>query len=810
MHASARPPPVSSASPRPARWLARRWRPLAGLLAVLIGLMAMVGWAIGSVTLIAGQPGQPAMQPMTAIGTMLGGTGLWGLAVGKPRWALFGVPIGLIGLATLYQYAGGGDLGIDRLLFARVIDNQPWLYPAPGRMAESSALLFVMLALALVLAARGGRSARLGLWLATAGVTVGAIVITGYVTGNGAFRAAGLLVEMALPTAISLTVMFAALASLATAPQAARSARTATAAQRAITALAPLRRLPLWLRVSGGVAVPVAAFAARELLGGFIGLSPMVQFVPAVVLAAFLFGPGAGIISVLVSTVLGRFLFVPFGSLAVAAPRDEAVLLLFMIIFLIVTAAIDLMFSTIERAQADADALRRQASLIDQSRDAILAWELDGTIIYWSRGAAALYGHSADAVMGQDVHRLLATQPPEQRTEMAARLARDGTWIGELVYRASDGRQLTVETRLAQVRDSNGRQVVLETSRDLTAKRAAERRAANVELQMAAILDALPIGILVSEMPSGRIVLANPAVEAIFRHPVPDTPDVAAYRIWESYHADGRRVEAEDYPLGRVLATGQRAEGEYRYRRGDGTDAWVRIVGAPIRDVDGALVGGVVGIVDIDEEKRLVEHQQLLMAELSHRVKNMLAVVQGIASSTMRRSASLEDFSLAFEGRLQALSTAHTQLLRTDWRGAQLHGLAEAVLAPHAAGDRLTIAGADVALDARQGVALALVLHELATNAARHGALSTPAGRIRIHWDVLPGDSGVPRLQLCWAEAGLVTPPAIGGDGLGMRLITRSVEGDLGGRIDLQPGAEGLSWIMTFDLEPIPDAARGE
>jgi two-component sensor histidine kinase len=215
-------------------------------------------------------------------------------------------------------------------------------------------------------------------------------------------------------------------------------------------------------------------------------------------------------------------------------------------------------------------------------------------------------------------------------------------------------------------------------------------------------------------------------------------------------------------------------------------------------------VGGVVGIVDVDAERRLVEHQRLLMAELSHRVKNMLAVVQGIASSTLRRSCSLDDFGLAFEGRLQALSTAHTQLLRTDWRGAQLRGLLDAVLAPHAAGDRLAISGSDVALDARQGVALALVLHELATNAARHGALAAPAGRIAIAWDTQAGTDG-PRLHLRWAETGLPGRPVIGRNGLGMRLITRSVEVDLGGQIDLQMGENDLAWIMEFGLQPHPE-----
>ena len=583
-----------------------------------------------------------------------------------------------------------------------------------------------------------------------------------------------------------------------------------SAARRVIAALAPIRRMPLWLRMAGGVALPVAALVGRDVIGAIGYQSPLAQFVPAVVIAAFLFGRGAGAVAAVTSTLLGRTMFPPFGSLAIESPRSEVLLLLFLLIFLLVATAIDMLFAALDQVENDAAALRQQAWLIDQSHDAILAWDPAGGIVHWSRGAALLYGYSAAQAMGRNVHELLATRHPEPIAAIMARLATEGEWTGDVMQRTAGGDRVAVASRLRQVTGANRRPLVLETDRDVTAKRAAERRAADVELRLAAIVDALPIGVLVSEAPSGRIMLANRAVETILRHPVEPTPDPATFDRWEAWHADGRPLQPEEHPMAQVLATGAAAALELQYRRGDGRLIWLRAVGAPIRDVVGALVGAVVGLVDVDKERRLLEHQRLLMAELSHRVKNMLAVVQGIASSTLRRSDSLQAFGLAFEGRLQALSAAHTQLLRTDWRGAQLRGLLEAVLAPHAAGDRLQLAGPDVALGARQGVALALVLHELATNAARHGALSTPAGRIRIHWDVLPGDSGVPRLQLCWAEAGLVTPPAIGGDGLGMRLITRSVEGDLGGRIDLQPGAEGLSWIMTFDLEPIPDAARGE
>jgi len=219
------------------------------------------------------------------------------------------------------------------------------------------------------------------------------------------------------------------------------------------------------------------------------------------------------------------------------------------------------------------------------------------------------------------------------------------------------------------------------------------------ELRLGAMLDALPIGV-VAEAPSGRVLMDNGAVEAILRHPVLPSADIASHRNWESYHEDGRRADGHEYPNARVLATGEPAEGEYHCRRGDGSMAWVRLIAAPIRDAGGQLVAGVV---DIDELKRLTDHQALLMAELSHRMKHALAVVQGIASQTLARATSLGELRQSFEGRLQALSTAHALLLRTNRQALWIPQFVDAVLAPYLS-DRLEIeAGPDVQLEAHRG-----------------------------------------------------------------------------------------------------------
>lgn len=327
----------------------------------------------------------------------------------------------------------------------------------------------------------------------------------------------------------------------------------------------------------------------------------------------------------------------------------------------------------------------------------------------------------------------------------------------------------------------------------------AEAALVESETRLRAILDALPIGVVVCEAPSGRVLLGNGAVETIVRHPVLPSSDIAGHRDWEAYHDDGRRVEGTEYPVGRVLASGEPAEGEYHYRRGDGTMAWVRLIAAPIRDAEGRMVAAVVGIVDIDELKRLTQHQALLMAELSHRVKNALAVVQGIASQTIARATSLEEFRQAFEGRLQALSTAHALLLRTNWQGLSVAGLVDAVLAPYRS-ERLEVAaGPDVQLEAQKGVALALILHELATNAAKYGALAAPDGRLRVEW-AQEWRNGQPWLRLRWAEGGLPAPPKTDREGFGTKLIRRSTEHDLDGTAVRTIGPDRVLWELEFQL----------
>jgi two-component system CheB/CheR fusion protein len=207
---------------------------------------------------------------------------------------------------------------------------------------------------------------------------------------------------------------------------------------------------------------------------------------------------------------------------------------------------------------------------------------------------------------------------------------------------------------------------------------------------------------------------------------------------------------------------------------------------------------------DVTERKEWERRQRLLLGELTHRVKNTLAVVQSIAQQTLRTAPSNADFVERFSGRLAALARAHGLLVQSDWHGADLKALAHAQLEPYVSEqpDRLLIEGEPVLLQAELATPFGLVLHELATNAAKHGSLSNAAGTVSVRWSVIAGN---PRaLKVIWKERGgpLVHSPA--GNGFGSRLIERGIPGAKQHR---EFGPEGLTCTLEV---PLPEGLSGD
>ncbi len=194
------------------------------------------------------------------------------------------------------------------------------------------------------------------------------------------------------------------------------------------------------------------------------------------------------------------------------------------------------------------------------------------------------------------------------------------------------------------------------------------------------------------------------------------------------------------------------------------------------------------------------EHERLLLAEVDHRAKNMLAIVQSLVRQTARTSADKQALELALTGRLQALASAHDLLSAEKWTAVDLRTLVERGLRPFAAAGRVELDGEHLRVPAKAAVTLGMVIHELATNATKHGALSGAAGRVAVSWRLEGGER--PTLRLAWTEAGgpPVRPPQR--KGFGTTLLERSLAHDLDGALDLDYRPDGLRAEMTVPLEP--------
>jgi PAS domain S-box-containing protein len=244
---------------------------------------------------------------------------------------------------------------------------------------------------------------------------------------------------------------------------------------------------------------------------------------------------------------------------------------------------------------------------------------------------------------------------------------------------------------------------------------------------------------------------------------------------------------------------------EFRARRPDGSVRWCLGTATAARDATGRVVR-IRGItMDITERKEAEDRQFLLAREVDHRTKNALAVVHAIVSLT--RADDIQEFSTAVEGRVQALARAHSLLSDSRWHGAKIADLVQGELAAlrRAPCERIRMSGRSMTLHPSAVLALALALHELAANAARHGALSVASGSLEVAWEQR-GDE----LALQWSEYGGPCPPSPVGEsqireGLGLRIVRASVETQLCGRIAFDWRADGLVCIIHVPCRPQPE-----
>jgi len=256
--------------------------------------------------------------------------------------------------------------------------------------------------------------------------------------------------------------------------------------------------------------------------------------------------------------------------------------------------------------------------------------------------------------------------------------------------------------------------------------------------------------------------------------------------------------------LDRVTATAEAFVGReikvalQRTQGGPPEDRFLDFIYQPIVEPDGSVSGVLVEGSDVTDKVLAGEQQRLLLDELNHRVKNTLATVQAIARQTLRGALTPEAFAKAFEARLLALSQTHNALTDSQWAGAGLRQILGQELAPYDPA-RIVMHGPDLNLPARVALALGMVFHELATNAAKYGALSTETGRLLLSWSIDPPGM----LSFEWREAGGPAVAAPIRRGFGSRLIERSIGAELRGQVTIDYEPAGLTCRFTVSLDRV-------
>ena len=337
--------------------------------------------------------------------------------------------------------------------------------------------------------------------------------------------------------------------------------------------------------------------------------------------------------------------------------------------------------------------------------------------------------------------------------------------------------------------------IVNETTTRVYAERA-QRDAESAAARLAAIVQSSDDAIVSKDL-NGIITSWNDGAQRLFGY----TADEVIGKPVTILIPSDRQDEEVDI-LTRIRRGERTKHFETKRRRKDGSLFDISLTISPVKDKDGRIIGASKIGRDITERKRAQETQALLIGELNHRVKNTLASVQAIARQTLRRARSSDDFVSSFSGRIQSLARVHTLLGATSWRSAELGELVRDQLRYGAIDEaRVTASGPQVQLGAQTALHLAMMLHELATNAIKYGALSVQAGRVSVEWTV--DDT---TLHFRWRESGSAPVRVSGKRGFGSTLIEQSARGE-GGSANMRTSAEGISWEIDIPLPRLTETS---
>ncbi|WP_119680567.1 sensor histidine kinase [Indioceanicola profundi] len=450
---------------------------------------------------------------------------------------------------------------------------------------------------------------------------------------------------------------------------------------------------------------------------------------------------------------------------------------------------------------------RYLATVLTQSPDAFIALGKDGAVIAHNDAAARLFGDGLEMAQASSVTALF---PEEEHAKIREAVAR--AWSGEVqahidaCVMAKDETCIYVELSLATVNDETGVAAgVSIIARDVTERQRTQDRLREAERRLNAVLDNASVSVFLMDERQHCIYM-NAAAERLTGYSFAEMHGRPLHDVIHHTRPDGTHYPIEECPIDRAFPENNNMQGEDVFVHKNGHFYPVAFTASPVRDDASHTIGTIIEVQDITERKRAEARQKLLINELNHRVKNTLAVVQGLAHQSFRDGAPIAQARKSFEARLGALSVAHNLLTRQNWESALLGDTVAAAVNGTAGGnaDRVTLLGPDILLAPQTAVSVGMAVHELCTNAIKYGALSNAKGQVSVRWEVQNNDSGR-RLRLEWTESGgpPVEPPAR--RGFGSRMIERGLAAELSGEVRLNFRKEGV--VCTIDA-PLPQPLR--
>lgn len=430
------------------------------------------------------------------------------------------------------------------------------------------------------------------------------------------------------------------------------------------------------------------------------------------------------------------------------------------------------------------------SAIIQSSDDAIISKTLEGVIISWNPAATRIFGYEEAEMIGQSIRKLIPADRQAEEDDILARIARgDRVKSFETVRMRKDRSEIHVSLTVSPILDPEGRIVgASKIARDVTERHAAERALQDTGLRLRMLADNISQLAWIAA-PDGGLTWYN---KRWYDYTGTTFADMQGWGWQAAHHPD--HVDRVTEKFRADIAAGREWEDTFPLRGADGNWRWFLSRAKPIRDDAGQIIHWFGTNTDVTDLLEKEEQIRILLMEVNHRSKNMLAVVQALA----RRSGGGDPaFLQRFESRLASLSANQDLLVRRGWATIPMEELVEAQLAILGRESRAQVnaRGPDIDLSPRSAEILGMALHELATNALKYGALSRPGGTVALSW--MEDDDH--RFCVTWREQGgpPVAPPVATGFGTTLirHIPARSLKADV--TLDFKP--DGLVWRLACD-----------